>query len=418
MMRGWESGLIKGAAVVAALLGGSAAFAQVDPKVPVTFRQQVPADTCSETPCSGGVVSQSRSFKGTTFQSQVTYKWTIQNNASSDLNRAFVKLTVANADGSDPAAIDSVVTSFDLPPEACTYSSTLSDRDTVQCELGTLARSSAQVAVYFIVNVPKDGTQLTVGWQGGGYEGQGGTNGCCQPSGQYLTALVDKLVDKSYQYTLQSFVKKEGTQLFTGDAYIPMPGTRSTTADLNTTFVGIPKIAETYGTSATDIEQFLGTIFESSLSCNSVVFKQNQCYRSELTISKADFSKNGTVEWFSVDGDFLHQAAGAPDELLDIVIRIDSSALKGGAKIDDVAVTYTETGGNLAKTVPLCPVPQPNTGKLYRSDLSADTLLLHKGSLPCYTKKFIWPNNTTPAELKGDLEIRAKHFMNGGWTIL
>jgi hypothetical protein len=271
--------------------------------------------------------------------------------------------------------------------------------------------------VYFIVNVPKDGTQIFAHWQGGGYEGNGNGNGCCQPSGDYITTMVDRTVDDSYKFMLQTFVKKEGTNLRTGDLY-------PNTGDLATTFVGVPKIADTYGDKAAEIEKFLGTINETSSTCPNGVFKSNKCFKSEVTIEKVDFSKGGTISWFSVDKDVadqhqLVQLAGAPDELLDVNLGLDSSAMKPSTKAEDVTMTYTEIVNGVPitpKGVLACPVPTSNTTQ--RPDLPAGTLLVHMDSLPCYTKKFIYPNKTTPAELKNDLGINGKHYKNGGWTVL
>lgn len=407
------------AAVITAV-ASSVAFAQADPRVPVTFRQQVPADSCSpDSICTGGgVVSQSRDA----LQSQVQYKWTLQNLTTNPLNRVFARLDVLNGDGLDPATIDTVITSLDgsPTPPVCTYSVS---RTSVRCELGSIASSGTPtaVAVYFIVNVPKNGTQIFAHWQGGGYEGSPNAHGtgCCQPSGDYITTMVDRTVDQSYKFMVQMFVKKEGTNIFTGDLSIPMPG------DLHTTFVGAPKIADTYGDKAAEIEKFLGTINETSSTCPNGVFKSNKCFKSEVTIEKVDFSKLGTISWFSVDKDVadqhqLVQLAGAPDELLDVNLGLDSSAMKPNTKPEAVTVTYTEIVNGVPTTTPkdvlACPVPTSNTTQ--RPDLPVGTLLVHIDSLPCYTKKFIYPNKTTPAELKNDLGINGKHYKNGGWTVL
>lgn len=425
-MRGTKMGLVRGAVFIGAVLViASPGLAQNDPRVPVTFRQQVPIDTCDPTTnvCSGGKVSQSRTFKNKTFQSQVQYKQIISNATTNDLNRVFAELTVSNVSGSTPASIDYVVTSLDssATPPVCTYSNT---RDKVRCELGSIAAASTptQVLVYFVVNVPQDGIQLLASWVAGGYEGNGNGNGCCQPTGLYYTEMIDKTIDQSYKSTLQTFVKKEGTSLFTGDAYIPMPATRNSTGDLNTTFVGVPKIADTYGASGTEIEQFLGTLDESQPICTTANFKGNKCFRSEVTIQKVDFSKEGTRSWFSVDKDLgqtTDDLAGPPDELLDVVLRIDDSAIKGNPALTDYRVKYTETvdGVTSTKDVLPCPVPTPNTGQTLRTDLPATTLLIHKNSLPCHAGLIRWPNNTTPAELKGDLQVNGKHYKNGGWQV-
>lgn len=417
--------LFKGMVLISACLGASApAWAQNDPRVPVTFNQQVPNDNCTAVfpaPCSGGQVSQSRTFRGQTFTSQVTYKFTIDNNTTNDLNRVFARLAVMNVGGSTAASIDDVVASVPLAPDACTYSAS---RSSVRCELGDgFAPTATPIAVYFIVNVPQDGLQILADWQGGGFEGNGNGNGCCQPAGQYYTTMVDKTVDQSYKFTLQTFVKKEGTQLFTGDGYIPMGPTKSGAGDLNTTFVGLPKIADTYGANAAAIANFIGNILESTpTDCTSARFKQSNCYRSEINIPAVDFSKyfvvgNADPQYWThvaVDAD-LGQAVDTtnpiPDELLDIVLRVDSSAIKGNPAATDFVVTYdgVPVGSCAGKTIYL------NTGKLLRPDLSENAKLLATADLPCWTSKTYFSGNV--GDLRGDLEVRGKHFKNGGWTI-
>ena len=84
-------------------------------------------------------------------------------------------------------------------------------------------------------------------------QGNGTGNGCCQPSGDYITTMVDRTVDQSYKFMLQTFVKKEGTNLHHRRPIHPdarRPGTRLLSACRKS-----PTRTET---NAAEIEKLLG----------------------------------------------------------------------------------------------------------------------------------------------------------------
>jgi len=376
----------------------TAALAQADPRVPASFKQLVPAETGDPLV---GKVSQSRpsSTPGKNLITQVTYKFTISNKTTNDLNRVFFEGTFRNVGGIDPVSVDTtipgLITGAGTPPYC--QASVLTDGATfVRCELGSLQTQTPfpSADVYVIANVPSDGQQIRVDWRGGGFEGNGGGNGCCAQVGTYFTQMIDRTVDQSFTFNLQTFVKKEGTELFTGDVYI----TRSN--DQTTTRVVVPKIADNY---TGDVDKYSGQLVETSLNPSSTGSNDQQecknlkhfstCFMNTITIPKANFNPDASSNF-------------GPDKLLSITLRVDSSAIRPSTKIEDVTLYYVdESNPDTRKPVSAC---------VFNTDGT-----LPSSNLPCWTERFQW-DKTRPGwtqDLNKDLQWGLRHSKNGTYRV-
>jgi hypothetical protein len=296
------------------------------------------------------------------------YRLTVTNNAASALNRIFLNAVANNIGGTDPVVFDSVIG----PSSECAGFGTT----TLNCDTSiSLAPRGGTTNFIVVVKSPATGTQIQIQWVAGGREGSGGGQGCCGTSGTATTNLIDATTNISFRENAQSFIKNTGGLLFTGDRWITKP------ADPITSFVEIP--AGFFAPFA------LGQVHEQEVSGAPDCATQAhflKCYESGINIPSVDFSNGGTVS--------------PPSNFWRIVIRIDSSVIKRGTRIEDVLVRYVDDSTTVSP-VPLCATTSPET-------------------YPCITIRKHYRNKSVEGwtkDLDGDYELQFKHFKNGSWTL-
>jgi hypothetical protein len=290
------------------------------------------------------------------------YRVTLSNNTTNTLNRLFFNATATNAGSSEAVLFDSALPGATSCPGLGT--------STVACALGSLAAGSS-TQFHVVVRAPQTGTRIDLNWRAGGFEGNGGGNGCCSTPGLASTGLIDPATDPLFTTEVVSFVKPSGGTLFTGAEAV------STTADGWTTIVKVPAF--------TSLPQTTATVIETSIagSCQPYALAGG-CFSSDLTIP----------------GTFAS---------LDITIRWDKAFFSlGRTKAEDVKLFYT--GSNSAITYPI-----------QLALCSADASIYSSAPLPgrpCFdtAPKKLGKEDTANKELWGDLQFRVRALDNGSYA--
>ena len=354
-------------AVVLAATASAAAVAQSDPRVLITVDR---ADGSEE-------VSLSRApTKKNTLQldTYAAFKVTVTNGATNTLNRVFFNGT-AVGDGMDLATWDSFIAT--KPGDSCTGSG-----NTVSCKLESLnPGDGTSFTVIFIT--PRTGSSLDLSWTGGGFEGNGGGNGCCSQLGasKNKVKLVDPTTDdlSLYKTRASTFMRPLGFTLFTG------PQAVTTSSDGWSTIITVPEFVATTYTKA--------SIFEDNpaQSCQPYVVGQG-CFSSDVNIPNFAVTLPNPVD---------------PAKLLQITIRWDKSFFNlGNTKPADVKLYYVKDPSLVTQPSPypyqlqLCSVTPPAPG------------------LPCLAvaPRILKNTDTADKDLWGDLEFNVWALENGRYA--
>jgi hypothetical protein len=200
--------------------------------------------------------------------------------------------------------------------------------------------------------------------------------------------MSERTSDPTYTSVLSTFLNKRGGKFFTGDGYI------TTKTDQGTTYVDVKPLPADY--DVTKLDQYYTFITETivpadpkgtglALDCASGK-RLNRCFTAQLEIPQANLANYQPVD---------ATTTFSPESLLDIVVRIDSSAIRPSAKIEEVLLRYD---GNL---VSQC-VPNAD------GSLSA-------ANLPCWTKRFVWGPTVSgyTSDLNKDFQFELKNYKNG-----
>jgi hypothetical protein len=291
----------------------------------------------------------------------------------------FLNATAANFGGSDVVAYDSFIGS---PGDSCTAGATA---NSVTCSLASLPPGGS-TSFFIVFRGPQTGTRIDLTWTGGGFEGNGGGNGCCSQGGTVSTSLVDPTTDTSFRRQAKSFVNPTGGTLFTGDQAIPVGS-----ADGWTTLVRIPGFVSLPWTTATINEASSADVTPPSppLACPSYS-TSSTCFRSQLAIP----------------GTFAS---------LEITLRLDRQFFNlGRQSASTVPLFYT---GDTVPS-PYAYVSYPHALRLCSVD-AADPALTGFGPVPlpgrpCFSQApRIIPNNDPTRDLRGDLEFNILARDNG-----
>jgi hypothetical protein len=359
-------------AVIAAALSSNAFALPQDPSVTAKL---VPLAGNEEVTLSRPATNQSEALI-----TYAAYQLTITNNTTNALNRVYLNATANNVGGVDAVKFDSSI--IDVPSDPCTGygTATLSCRTSV-----SLAAGGGTFSFIVVVRAPSTGQQIKIDWSAGGYEGSGVGNGCCAVTGDpALTNLVDPTTNPSYTTQVKTFLKNSGGRLFTGDRWITKP------FDPITTLVVVPGFTAAYDLGQIKEDPATDQALDCATQAHFLV-----CYQSDISLPKVDFSKDA------------EGAAIPPTNFLTIVLRIDSSMIKPGTKIEDVKLYYVDEKDPLK-------VPNPVYQCTYGTDLTQPT------NPPCWNKRVQYKRNVEgwTSELDKDFEWEFKHFKNGSWRIL
>jgi len=352
-------------AAVAPWLSTSALAAAGDPGVNTTV-EPVPKFLTLSRPAGTG--------KGAVaLETFAAYKFTISNGGSSALNRVFLNGT-ATTDVGTPVVFDS-----SIPASACT--GVVGAPNQVSCSLGSLAPGAISVPIVVVFKAPTTGAEIRFVSTSGGFEGNGGSNGCCSQPNTATTTLEDPTTSITFTTEAKTFVRPTAVStVFTGNSAIV------TSADGWSTLVTIPPgfgttslgdytVAAIKETSSADTVQPV-----PALACPGYAL-QSTCFASDL----------------SIPGKFV-------DPLL-ITLRLHKDYFKlGNLKPADVKLYYTPTGAaaiNILVPLELCSVAVPAaTG------------------IPCLAAPpaLIKSSSAIPKDLWGALEFKVQAVDNGKYS--
>lgn len=245
----------------------ASAFAAADPGVQ-TVVTAVPAEVTLSRPAGTGK-------NAIALDTYAAYQFTIANTATSTLNRVFLKGVATNVGGTDAVVFDS-----SIPASVCKADT--GGANTVSCSLPSLAPGQVSAPVVVVFKAPRTGTQIRFDASSGGFEGNGGGNGCCSQPSSTVTGLVDPTTNPQYLTQTKTFVRPDkGGTVFTGNEAIP------TTNDPWASLVVVPS-----GFGTTSLGDYtVATVVESSdlietLACPSysVANAAGRCFASKLNI--------------------------------------------------------------------------------------------------------------------------------------
>jgi hypothetical protein len=357
---------LKSALVTAAVaITANVAMAQQDPRVTITVSPAVGSESVTlSRPATNKNNLQLDTFSAFTV--------VIYNGAASALNRVFLDGT-AIGNGTTPATYDSFVPT--KSGDSCSGSG-----NSVHCDLlSLLPGTSTSFTVIF--KTPMDGTALNLSYRGGGDEGNGGGNGCCNQSGTSTApiSLIDAATDPAFKKQASTFMRPSGFTLFTG------PQAVTTSTDGWSTIVTAPPFTATSYTKASILED------NPPASCQPYV------------VGQGCFSSTVNLPGFSVP---LPPEPIDPTKLLQITIRWDKAFFNLG-KTKPEAVKLKYTGSNPLIHYPielqLCSADKQTYG-------SAPSL-----GRPCLSvpPKILRNSDTPDKELWGDLEFNGWALENG-----
>jgi hypothetical protein len=391
-MRGLGN-VFKGAVFMAGLLGVStAAFAQQDPKINVTFDnttvQKLQADATFTT-----VKLDQVTLSRTDLDTFAAYDLTITNNTTNALNRLYFTATVTNTGGTDNGTFEtyyytapSAFTCSGFPTAAGARSSTLSCTSNISLNPDT-GYTSQKVTI--VVKAPTTGTKLTVNIAAGGYEGNSQTGaGCCATNKVAFTSLVDATNDATQSFTLQAvtFVKSEtGGRIFTGKKAVTV-GTDPFATDVN----AAPFTSAKYDIGSVQ-ELAIPAVAGSSCKAGN---RFKSCYLTAVSLPNVVYS--------STTSPITPGNVCTRDDVLKVVLRIDSSLIKGNPTPDlsQIRVLYKAdpAEGNLT------PAKEP----IFDCGVAS--------SLPCICKRYQWTDRNAPGylpELRNDIDLEIRSNKNG-----
>lgn len=390
-MRGLGN-VFKGAVFLAGLLGVSAsAFAQADPKISVTFdnttvqKLTLVDNVPTFVPVKLDQVTLSRDGLDT----YAAYDLTITNNTTNALNRLYFTATVTNTGGTDNGTFE---TYYYTAPSAFTCSGfPVTDATTgVTTRYSTLSCTSnislnpdtgyTSQKVTIVVKSPTTGTKLTVNIAAGGYEGNSQTGeGCCATNRVASTSLVDAVTDVSYTLQAVTFVKGEtGGQIFTGKKAI----TASTDPFATVVNAGI------FTSAQYDIGSIQETVVKADPGTNCRSGNRfKSCYVTAVSLPNVSYPAITNTS---------DNLCTRPD-LLKVVMRIDSSLIKGNPTPDltQIRVFYTPDGATTKSPVYDC------------SSTSG---------LPCICSRDQWTDKNATGytvDLKNDIDLTIVNNKNG-----
>jgi len=359
-----KSGLVAAAVALAA----SAALAQQDPRVTISVSPAVGSESVTlSRPATNKSTLQLETFSAFTV--------VINNGGSSRLNRVFLD-GAAITNGTTTATYDGFIPT--KSGDSCSGTG-----NSVHCDLLSLLPGTA-TSFTVIFKTPTDGTSLNLSYTGGGDEGNGGGNGCCNQSGTSTVpiSLIDATTDPAFKKQASTFMRPSGFTLFTG------PQAVTTSADGWSTIIKVPQFTATSYTKASILED------NPAASCQPYVVGQG-CFTSDVT-----------VPGFSVP---LPPEPIDPTKLLQITIRWDKAFFNLG-KTKPEAVKLKYTGSNPSIIYPielqLCSADKQTYG-------SAPSL-----GRPCLAvpPKILKNSDTPDKDLWGDLEFNAWALENGRYA--
>lgn len=329
------------------------AMGAADPYVGVEVVRQIDSVTNSR---SGG------GKKGALdLATQAAYKVTFTNGATNTLNRVFLTGALQNKTGTDlPTFALAYWENSSLSPTTLKCSGFTTAQ--LSCSLPSLPPGSSQ-SFYVVVNAPKDGSEIYDTWTGGGYEGNGGGNGCCQKSLDPTpkVQLIDPANDPDIDKKAQSFVSPSGgsRKIFTGNQAL------ASSTDGWTTLVAVPNYVSASQAVVTIDEQNPDA---GGSSC-SPISPNFSCPSTGLSIRQ-------TIDPLSPRVTF-----GAPDS-------------NGVPQYLEITITWDKSKFNLGTTK-----PETLTLKYYKDELSAPVdVMLCGTSSPTATNPCM---PTAPVLLKG-----------------
>jgi hypothetical protein len=345
------------------------ALAQSDPRIAITVDRAVGSEA----------VSFSR--PGTTrrnslpLETYAAFEVKITNGATNQLNRVFFNGTgVANQSGQP--VFDSFIAN--RAGDSCSSSGVGSP--SFSCSLASLPPGT-DTSFTIIFKTPTQSASgpvtLDVNWTGGGFEGNGGGNGCCSQSGASAQKvdLIDPTTNPIFLTQASTFMRPKGFQLFTGPQAVP-----SSTYGWATIVTAPAFTASTY-TKASIVQENPAT------SCAPYAVGQG-CYASNVSIP------NLTPFASSLD----------PTKVLQITIRWDKAFFSlGRTPASDVKLYYTPDATTLN--------PSPVKIEL---QLCSTTNLPISGR-PCLNgaPKILRNSDTSDKDLWGDLEFNVLAVENG-----
>jgi hypothetical protein len=320
----------------------------------------------------------------TGFTGQASYRVSVSNKTTNDLNRVKFSATVSvvDANGSTTSAVAPIDTGIGIidvsgSPPNCTVAG---DLKSLTCNFVDAQLSPSEFAEFiFVVKAPTAGNKIKVDWTFEGYEGNGGGNGCCKTIAYTATNLIDSTTAGSTVKThAQTFVvasnasNNNNNQVFTGTA------TQATATDPWRTSVTLGsgflvnepnKPSRTYTTT---------TIDEILLSQSCSALNNNQCWQSQVSIPFAVWSDTNPL-----------------------LIQLDrhSSSIKNGSKLSNYVLRYSKNLTDYAD-IPSCSTTvKPTSGNPCIDGACVEI------PLPTSPPTFIWRCNIKAVD-------------NGGYKVL
>jgi len=364
--------LLIGAASVTA---SGAVFAQADPRITINVASVPPSITLAR----DGSEKVNKPLE--TF---AAYQVNIINGGSSALNRVFLNGTASNIGGADPILYDSFVAT--KPGDLCGVGAA---NNRVACTLLSLAPGESTTFVV-VFKGPKNGTRIDFVWTAGGFEGNGGGNGCCSQTNTASTNLVDPSTDASFKSQAKTFVKPStGGTLFTGSEAI------TTSSDGWSTTVVVPSYtAQSFTVAAINERNNTDPVPPGDVPLACPPYSTNStCFTSQLSIP------------------------GTFDSLV-ITLRLDKTYFNLGRT--DPATVPLYYRGDIGKTPPSY-VVWPHKLELCSTD-AANPSLIPYGPVPLPGRPClivpprVIPNSDPIKDLRGDLEYKAAARDNGRYA--
>jgi hypothetical protein len=389
--------MFKGAVFIAGVLGVSAtAFAQADPKIAVTFDNTTVQKLQSDASYASVKLDQV-TLSRTDLDTFAAYDLTITNNTTNALNRLYFTATVTNTGGTDNGTFE---TYYYTAPSAFSCSGfPVTDTAGNTTRYSTLSCTSnislnpdgsyISQKVTIVVKAPTTGTKLTVNIAAGGYEGSSQTGqGCCATEKVAFTSLVDATTDATMSYTLQAitFVKSEtGGRIFTGKKAV--------------TVAADPFATDVNAAPFTSAKYDIGSIQEVAIPATSgsnckAGNRFKICYLTAVSLPNVVYSDTTTP--------ITPANVCARNDVLKVVMRIDSSLIKGNPTPDltQIRVWY--------KADPTTTEPNPVKDQIYDCGVS--------NKLPCICNRYQWTNrfaNGYTPDLKNDIDLLVGNDKNG-----